>query len=537
VVSLGPGMDTFLSTPDPQKFDLCLNKHNTLTAERKWRCFNWLKRLIWRNSYNLSHILEKIADSGVLKQITLKDGTQKEWGSVELHKLHDRLREKTDSYGDSNPKQWENVKGLFERVTGSFRSKFEEQQVQELHKLLQDEEMREMLPQYGIDITPPSTKEEALKRREKIESILFRVGARDQRQSPVTLSKTSFIEQYQRDFISFFSSCVERSDGQTDQEYVEKIQGELASGKLSSITSLNLTYKTLGYVPEEIKYLTGLEELCMHGCLVAKLPGEIGALVNLKTLEVSGNHLTELPREIGGLAKLETLRAGKNSLTTLPEEIGSLSSLENLSLRGNKLVELPKGICNLKKLRSIDCADNKLAELPTGIGNLINLEELDVEGNELTKLPVEIAGLVKLETLNVDKNQLVELPEGLGQLVRLRSINCSRNKLVRLPEDIGELVSLTSLCVSSNSLTCLPDSLANLTALERLLLSWNPFTVFPTVIERLPNLKRLDLYDVPCALPLQIGNLFFAELQCVRPKGGYQTMDQIEEGRNHPIKW
>jgi internalin A len=104
--------------------------------------------------------------------------------------------------------------------------------------------------------------------------------------------------------------------------------------------------------------------LDLRGKNISTLPPEIGKLTNLTSLNLTDNLLTKLPPEIGQLIKLTSLYLIDNKLTELPEEIGLLTNLIHLNLRDNRLESLPEEIGKLRKLKSFHLRANPLSEVP-----------------------------------------------------------------------------------------------------------------------------------------------------------------------------
>src|SRR5919199_4178287 len=81
------------------------------------------------------------------------------------------------------------------------------------------------------------------------------------------------------------------------------------------------------------------------------------------SLDLSGRDLGELPEEIGQLTHLTELRLARNQLTALPPEIGQLTNLTRLYLAGNQLTSLPEEIGQLTNLSRLALAGNPLGLL------------------------------------------------------------------------------------------------------------------------------------------------------------------------------
>ena len=134
---------------------------------------------------------------------------------------------------------------------------------------------------------------------------------------------------------------------------------------------------------------------------LTSIPAEIGKLTQLTSLNISNNEINQLPSEIGKLVNLKVLNASFNKLTGLPNEIGNLLSLEELDLAFNKLKKLPETIGDLVNLRRLylgkayyfslgkSRTENRLEALPKRMTQLINLQELDLDSNPLP-IPPEI---------------------------------------------------------------------------------------------------------------------------------------------------
>jgi Leucine-rich repeat (LRR) protein len=86
------------------------------------------------------------------------------------------------------------------------------------------------------------------------------------------------------------------------------------------------------------------------------MPPQLGKLTNLTTLDLSSNHLTSLPVSLGDLAALQQLNLENNQLTSVPKELGRLKALTFLSLGGNpELSALPEEVEQLSTAHGGKC--------------------------------------------------------------------------------------------------------------------------------------------------------------------------------------
>ncbi len=288
----------------------------------------------------------------------------------------------------------------------------------------------------------------------------------------------------------------------------EELLAVIEKAKKSGQASLNLSFRQITELPEEIDQLTNLTYLDLRFNQLTKLPEWIGQLTNLTHLDLSVNQLTALPESVDQLTNLTFLNLFKNKLTALPETIGQLTNLTFLGLGDNKLTVLPETIGQLTNLTSLYLSSNKLTVLPETIGQLTKLTSFKLLDNPLRRLPRSVSQLHIFTALSLSFNQLTELPEWISQLTNLTSLNLSANKLTALPESIGQLTNLTSLDLSANKLTALPESIGQLTSLTSLNLSANKLTALPESIGQLTNLTSLNLsVNKLTALAESIGQL------------------------------
>ena len=106
------------------------------------------------------------------------------------------------------------------------------------------------------------------------------------------------------------------------------------SPEVLDLTSLDLGYCNLNFLPVEIGLLTKLKELYLYHNQFSALPDGIAHLTNLKQLDLEHNQLSALPDSISNLTKLKDLSLSGNHLSALPEKI---KDLENLTIDGMNL--------------------------------------------------------------------------------------------------------------------------------------------------------------------------------------------------------
>ncbi|MEV0810900.1 Imm1 family immunity protein [Micromonospora sp. NPDC050200] len=185
------------------------------------------------------------------------------------------------------------------------------------------------------------------------------------------------------------------------------------------------------------------------------------------SLDLSGRSLGTLPQSLRSLTALTRLVLVGNQLSALPEWLGELTALTELGLGGNKLLVLPESLGNLTALTWLGLSVNRLSVLPDSLGNLTSLTWLDLADNQLSVLPEWLGNLAALTRLDLTGNQLTVLPESLGNLTALTQLYLTDNQLTALPESLGTVAALTRLDLADNQLTVLPEWLRNPTAREQ----------------------------------------------------------------------
>ncbi|WOG83966.1 hypothetical protein DCAR_0103145 [Daucus carota subsp. sativus] len=252
-------------------------------------------------------------------------------------------------------------------------------------------------------------------------------------------------------------------------------------GKLSSLTTLDLSENRILALPATIGGLSSLRKLDLHSNKISELPDTIGDLLSLVSLDLRGNQLASLPSTFGRLVRLEELDLSANHLHVLPESIGSLVSLRILDVETNNIEEIPHTIAHCSSLKELRADYNRLKALPEAVGRITSLEVLSLRYNNVSRLPTTMASLASLRELDLSFNELESVPESLCLATTLVKLNISNNfaDLHHLPMSIGNLELLEELNMSNNQIRVLPDSFSMLSKLRVLNVEGNPLEVPP----------------------------------------------------------
>lgn len=149
------------------------------------------------------------------------------------------------------------------------------------------------------------------------------------------------------------------------------------------IVSLNLSYSSLG-----------------------GLPNEIQELHNLKQLDLSNNQMFFLNGAVTNIQNLEDLNLINNPLMELPNSIGDLINLENFSVNSSNLDSIPESFSDLDSLRFVFINSAGITTIPLGIETNQNMIELNLAGNQLESLPENLCDLPSVSVINVSNNNL-----------------------------------------------------------------------------------------------------------------------------------
>ncbi|ELU01457.1 hypothetical protein CAPTEDRAFT_186851 [Capitella teleta] len=131
------------------------------------------------------------------------------------------------------------------------------------------------------------------------------------------------------------------------QEIVNRI---IAEAKALGSVSIDLSFKEIRKIPDELLEMTQLEHLYLEGNKLSCLPDTFfHCLPNLKWLDLRRNCLVNLPSlYIGRHKNLRNLLLESNELRTLPLELGLVKTLNGLNIAHNplefppvKIVEIP----------------------------------------------------------------------------------------------------------------------------------------------------------------------------------------------------
>ncbi|XP_056426725.1 volume-regulated anion channel subunit LRRC8E [Hyla sarda] len=158
------------------------------------------------------------------------------------------------------------------------------------------------------------------------------------------------------------------------------------------LSILRLWHNHIAYIPEHIRKLKGLEELCLNRNKILVLPPQLFLCTKLRHLDLSFNEIRELPPEVGVLQMLQFLALTGNFLEDLPNELFFCQRLKTLKLGQNKLTSLSPRIGSLVSLVRLELKGNKIDLLPPELGSCTGLKKTGfvVEHSLLETLPLDV---------------------------------------------------------------------------------------------------------------------------------------------------
>ncbi len=300
--------------------------------------------------------------------------------------------------------------------------------------------------------------------------------------------------------------------------HTPEFQAELEQADTLEI--LDLSYKKIADLPEEISRFKPLKILFLSGNELDYLPEGIGHLSQLEFLGLTNNNFIEAPEIIGQLERLKTLHLSKNAITELPDSFIGLKNLEELHLEHTRLSEFPMVICSLKKLKKLIITGSRFSALPDELNQLENLEELEIRsasGNWIMEFPQKLDNLKRLKKLRfyskyndnhppfplsfcdlinleeLEVSRFFEYPNEMTRLNNLTYLKINNYQLTAFPEVIFTLKNLKKLHASCCRLEGIPENISALQALEDIYLHGNKIKKIPEALALLPNLKDFNI--------------------------------------------
>ncbi|KAI1824486.1 protein phosphatase 2C [Xylaria intraflava] len=221
---------------------------------------------------------------------------------------------------------------------------------------------------------------------------------------------------------------------------------------LDCLIYLDVSFNSIGYLPEEIGNLRSLEKFVItNNRLTGSLPSTFGRLANLRELDLKFNTLTSID-VISELPKLEVLSADHNHISQF---VGSFERVRSLKLNANPITKFD--IVNpVPTLKLLNLSNAQLASIDGAFNNMVNLERLNLDRNYFVSLPSTIGNLRRLEHFSIAHNSVGELPPEIGCLTELRILDVRGNNIRKLPMDIWWANKLETLNASSNVLENFP---------------------------------------------------------------------------------
>ena len=160
-------------------------------------------------------------------------------------------------------------------------------------------------------------------------------------------------------------------------------------------------------------------ELNINYRYLSSLPDEICSLTNLRKLNCSQNVIKHLPNNIGNLVKLYRLDVSHNELEDLPESMSKLINLNYLSCKCNPNLSSLYEFLPGTRISVLLCDNCNLTFLPNSIGNLTLLSHLNCNKQNL----YEILGYLRtnLHMLQINGKFVISPHTGLLDFYRIPS--------------------------------------------------------------------------------------------------------------------
>jgi len=176
-----------------------------------------------------------------------------------------------------------------------------------------------------------------------------------------------------------------------------KINVSLNPDEIKNITKLDLSFRGIAKLPDEIGYLENLTELNLSNNNLKQLPKDLTKIANLRSLNLGYNLFSSIPDAVFHFRQLEILNMEANLIKNIPSSIGNLANLKNLNLFANQISTLPAEFCSLRDMMRLNMALNQLSKLPATFENLSNIVELELWLNKFELIPEVVSKLPQLK--------------------------------------------------------------------------------------------------------------------------------------------
>lgn len=229
-------------------------------------------------------------------------------------------------------------------------------------------------------------------------------------------------------------------------------------------------------LPEEIGYLTKLEQLFIANGELETLPEAMSNLISCTDIEIYNcPKMKEFPMSLTRMPNLTLLNLANNRQWSADEILKGLKGLATgpsrekiqiLYLNQNNLEVVPREIKNMKKLGMIDFSSNSIHTIEEAWGNDIKPVQIYFDNNRLSEFPVDEKGVFcymeDAETFSVRNNNFTQFPDifDSGSLFAIVSIDFSYNHISSFPEDFRGVYVQTLTIANNPEFTKYPVELA-----------------------------------------------------------------------------